>query len=346
MLVRGVCDVITRFLARCLLAFCCLLAAASPALAGGEAGGDAAAMAELKREANQAAARWSRARAEQLKVGWEVNGLERKVADLERRMGMLRQAALRGAAAMYKRDSMVDSVSGLGDTEAVLGSARRSKLIGQVNQLAGEAVATLGDTARQLRTQRRALDDRRKQQDKVVDQLAGERRAVEGRLAAMVKAEKELRARQVALAKAQSRASRSKPAQVVRARPGLGGSFICPINGPVAFSDDWGDGRGHKGNDLMNPRGTENVAVVAGTVSTRHWGGGGLTIFLTGDDGNTYVYMHLLELVGPYPRHVEQGEVVGLTGASGNATAYHTHFEFHPGHEAAIDPYPLISTHC
>lgn len=346
MLVRGVFDVTTRILARCLLVFCCLLAAASPALAGGEAGIDAAAMTALKREANQAAARWSRARAEQVKVAREVNGLERKVADLERRMGVLRQAAMRGAAAMYKRDSMVDSASGLGDTEAALGSARRSKLIGQVNQLAGEAVQTLGTAARQLRTQRRALDDRRQQQDKIVDHLAGERRAVEGRLAAMAKAEKELRARQVALARAQARAGRSKPAQVVRARPGLGGSFICPINGPVAFSDDWGDGRGHKGNDLMSPRGTENVAVVAGTVSTQHWGGGGLTIFLTGDDGNTYVYMHLLELVGPYPRHVEQGEVIGLTGASGNATAYHTHFEFHPGHGAAVDPYPLISTHC
>lgn len=346
MLARGVFDVTTRILARCLLALCCLWAAASPALAGGDAGVDAAEMADLKREANQAAARWSRARAEQVKVSQEVTALERKVGDLERRMGILRQAATRGAASMYKRDTMVDSAAGLGDTDAALGSARRTKLIGTVNQLAGDAVQTLGDTARQLRTQHRALSDRRREQTKVVDRMAGERRAVEGRLAAMVKAEKELRARQVALAKAEARASRSKPAQVVQARPGLGGSFICPINGPVAYSNDWGDGRGHRGNDLMNPKGTENVAVVTGTVSTRRWGGGGLTIFLTGDDGNTYVYMHLLQLVGPYPRHVEQGEVVGLTGASGNATAYHTHFEFHPGHGAAVNPYPLISTHC
>ncbi|MGH8974088.1 MAG: M23 family metallopeptidase, partial [Acidimicrobiia bacterium] len=82
------------------------------------------------------------------------------------------------------------------------------------------------------------------------------------------------------------------------------------------------------------------------TVSNRHWGGGGLTAFLTGDDGNTYVYMHLLQIVGPQPRHVEQGEVIGLTGASGNATAYHTHFEFHPGHGPAVDPHPLIAAHC
>jgi murein DD-endopeptidase MepM/ murein hydrolase activator NlpD len=339
-------DVTMRYLARCLLVCCCLLAAASPALAGGDAGSDAPALSDLKREANQAAARWSRARADQLRLQREVHGLEREVSDLERRMGVLRQAALRGATVMYKRDSIVDSMAGLGDTDAVLGSARRTKLIGNVNQLAGEAVQTLGDTARRLRTQRRTLDGRRRQQDGVVAQLAGERRAVEGRLAAMAKAEKELRARQLAAAKAQSRASRATPAVTVRARPALPGSFICPINGPVAFSDDWGDGRGHKGNDLMNPRGTENVAVVAGTMSSRQWGAGGLTVFLTGDDGNTYVYMHLLQVVGPQPRHVEQGEVIGLTGASGNASAYHTHFEFHPGHGPAVDPHPLIRAHC
>ncbi|HEY3239916.1 MAG TPA: hypothetical protein VGL92_10160, partial [Acidimicrobiia bacterium] len=118
-----------RNLARCLLVLCCLLAAASPALAGGDAGSDAS-LADLKREANQAAARWSRARAEQVRLHREVKGLERKVSDLEQRIGVLRQAAMRGAAVMYKRDSIVDSVAGLGDTEAVLGSARRTKLIG------------------------------------------------------------------------------------------------------------------------------------------------------------------------------------------------------------------------
>ena len=334
-----------RFLARCLLVCCCLLAAAPPALAG-DAGSDAASTADLKREANQAAARWSRARGEQVRLQRDVKGLERKVADLEQRMGVLRQAAMRGAAAMYKRDSVVDSVSGLGDMDAVLGSARRAKLIGKVNVLAGEAVRTLGDAARQLRTERRTLDGKRRQQDGVVAQLAGERRAVEGRLAAMAKAEKDLRIRELAAAKAQARVSRAKPPVALLARPGLPASFICPINGPVAYSDDWGDGRGHKGNDLMSPKGTENVAVVAGTVSNRHWGGGGLTAFLTGDDGNTYVYMHLSQVVGPQPRHVEQGEVIGLTGKSGNASAYHTHFEFHPGHGPAVDPHALIAAHC
>jgi murein DD-endopeptidase MepM/ murein hydrolase activator NlpD len=88
------------------------------------------------------------------------------------------------------------------------------------------------------------------------------------------------------------------------------------------------------------------VAVAAGTVESRIWGDGGLVVSLAGDDGNAYLYMHLLRLVGPMPRHVDQGETIALTGNSGNARGYHTHFEFHPGGGPAADPYPLISTHC
>jgi murein DD-endopeptidase MepM/ murein hydrolase activator NlpD len=121
--------------------------------------------------------------------------------------------------------------------------------------------------------------------------------------------------------------------------------FVCPLTGPFKWGDGWGAGRGHKGVDMLAPRGTENVAVVPGTFESHFWGGGGLTIFLNGDDGNTYVYMHLLRTVGD-PRHVEAGELIGLTGASGNASAYHTHFEFHPGGQGAVDPYPLLAAHC
>ena len=83
-----------------------------------------------------------------------------------------------------------------------------------------------------------------------------------------------------------------------------------------------------------------------GTFETRFWGGGGLTLFLLGDDGHTYVYMHLLRVVGDAGRHVDQGEVIGLTGASGNASAYHLHFEFHPGGGGAADPYPMLVSAC
>ena len=87
-------------------------------------------------------------------------------------------------------------------------------------------------------------------------------------------------------------------------------------------------------------------AVVNGTIETRPWAGGGITVFLHGDDGNTYVYMHLMQIVGAIPRPVTQGEVIGLVGMTGDARGFHTHFEFHPGGGDAVSPYPLLSTAC
>ena len=125
--------------------------------------------------------------------------------------------------------------------------------------------------------------------------------------------------------------------------------FVCPIQGPLTFTDTWGaprpGGRRHEGTDLMNAYGTPNVAVVSGEFETHHSGLGGLSIYLHGDDGNTYYYAHLSQIVGP-DRRVARGEVIARTGSSGDATTPHTHFEFHPGGGPAVNSYPLVRAHC
>ena len=97
----------------------------------------------------------------------------------------------------------------------------------------------------------------------------------------------------------------------------------------------------------MSPNGTPNVAVVAGTVTQKEGNLSGLGVYLRGDDGNSYWYFHLSAYEGP-PRHVEQGEVVGYVGSSGNAdaSAPHTHFEYHPGGGGAVNPYPVARAAC
>jgi murein DD-endopeptidase MepM/ murein hydrolase activator NlpD len=127
--------------------------------------------------------------------------------------------------------------------------------------------------------------------------------------------------------------------------------FVCPVSGPHRFTNDWGTprsgGRRHAGNDMMASYGTPVVASVDGIVTGTASGSGGVTFELVGDDGNTYVGMHLSRLSGASGR-VAQGEVLGYVGTSGNARggSPHLHFEIHPGGGSAVNPYPTLVTYC
>ncbi len=126
---------------------------------------------------------------------------------------------------------------------------------------------------------------------------------------------------------------------------------MCPVQGPRAFSNDWGQprsgGRRHQGNDILSPRGTPVVASVSGTVRGHNSSLGGISYYLKGDDGNTYFGTHLDSLSGASGR-VAQGAVLGTVGDSGNARGgpTHLHFEIHPGGGAPVNPYPTLSQYC
>ncbi|HET9950031.1 MAG TPA: M23 family metallopeptidase [Longimicrobiales bacterium] len=98
----------------------------------------------------------------------------------------------------------------------------------------------------------------------------------------------------------------------------------------------------HRGVDLDVPPGTQVHAMAdarvrfAGTMS-----GFGNVVWLDHGGSILTVYAHLSEIRVREGDYVRRGEVVGLSGATGNVTAPHLHFEvWRWGHE--VDPVPLL----
>ncbi len=127
----------------------------------------------------------------------------------------------------------------------------------------------------------------------------------------------------------------------------VGAGFVCPVLGPTAFTDTFGDshqGVRHIGVDMMGHLNQEIVAVVSGTVRHTHTGLGGNQVWLYGDDGNRYFYAHL-NRYGAAGR-AGAGQVVGYMGSTGQTGAVHLHFEVHPGGGAAVNPTPIVAAYC
>ena len=188
------------------------------------------------------------------------------------------------------------------------------------------------------------------------DELAIQRAELAGASESVVDESKRL---QTQLAEAQDEYARltrqtapsgaSAPSSAPLALQSTDGMY-CPVAGPVSFVDSWGaprSGHTHQGVDMMAAYGTPIVAVTSGTITySAYDGSGGNMIFLSGDDGNAYWYMHNQNnLVSG--GHVSAGQHIANVGDTGNAAGTpHLHFEYHPGGGSAVDPYPLAASLC
>lgn len=118
------------------------------------------------------------------------------------------------------------------------------------------------------------------------------------------------------------------------------------------------EGRTHHAIDIHAPRGTPVIAVADGTIRKLHSGArGGRAIYLMDDDGTTrYYYAHLDGYAEGLRegQRVEQGEVIGYVGDTGNAQPgdYHLHFSVAILDNASrwwegenLNPYDLLAPH-
>lgn len=166
----------------------------------------------------------------------------------------------------------------------------------------------------------------------------------------------EERARQIAAAKAA--ASRGVDFSSPGPSAPSNGNYACPLDPSVtSFIDSWGfprsGGRRHKGTDIMGPTGSLVYAYTDGVIS-RHSNNrlGGISLYLTGEDGFTYYYAHLQGYTsqGAVGTVVSAGDHIAFNGSTGNASASapHIHLEQHPAgnRNAAVNPYRGLAAAC
>jgi murein DD-endopeptidase MepM/ murein hydrolase activator NlpD len=130
-------------------------------------------------------------------------------------------------------------------------------------------------------------------------------------------------------------------------------TFVLPITGSYvstgyqASSSLWSSGS-HTGIDFHAASGTSVHAVGSGTVVEAGWGGSyGNQIVIKMNDGTYTQYGHLSSLAVSVGQTVTPGERIGLSGATGNVTGAHLHFEARTTAEygSDMDPVAYLRTH-
>ncbi|HYH49464.1 MAG TPA: hypothetical protein VEG38_07935, partial [Acidimicrobiia bacterium] len=269
-----------RTLLRTLIVTVLCLAVSAPA--GAARRDDQPTRQDLQRRADQAAVRYDRAVAELSKLADEIGRLQRRIGDAEAKMAPLRASVTRRAVAVYTSESGLDAVSGFANGDDLVESARAAKLASGASAGEYAAIRAIAAASIDMARRRDELDGRLADQQRVTDELRTERKNVEMALAVISKRDRALQSRLITRASRGERAPHEAPPGPIPVAPG----FVCPIRGPMTFTDSWGapraGGRGHEGTDLMSPHGTENVAVVSGTFKTHRSGAGGLSIYLYG----------------------------------------------------------------
>ncbi|MGW7610811.1 LysM peptidoglycan-binding domain-containing M23 family metallopeptidase [Streptomyces sp. NPDC054766] len=132
-----------------------------------------------------------------------------------------------------------------------------------------------------------------------------------------------------------------------------GSGYTLPVQGSsvgtgykVAGSM-WSSGY-HTGVDFVVPTGTTIKSIAAGTVVSAGWGGAyGNQVVIQHADGKYSQYAHMSSLSVSAGQTVTEGQQIGLSGATGNVTGPHLHFEIRttPDYGSDVDPVAYLRSH-
>jgi murein DD-endopeptidase MepM/ murein hydrolase activator NlpD len=217
-----------------------------------------------------------------------------KAVSLERRLAVLERAQRRTAERI---------------------EARRNEIV----QVKSRAVAAR-DSVAAARASRTSL----------LTRVRTQRRTLEGSLASMRREEAGVRRKIAAAAASQSMPAAASGSASARTRGS--GALVWPAEGQFTspFGQRWG--RLHAGIDIAVPTGTAVRAADAGTITIAGWTGGyGNYVCIDVGSGLTACGAHNSQLKVRVGQRVARGEVIALSGNTGNSTGPHVHFETRVG---------------
>ncbi|MEU1851001.1 M23 family metallopeptidase [Streptomyces sp. NPDC019990] len=205
-------------------------------------------------------------------------------------------------------------------------------------------VVTIGDTVAQQ------VDAQAAAQKQAAEEAAAKRKAEE---AARKRAAEIAEKAKEAAKKAAEEAREAKERAAREAERKLLGSFVSPIPGSYVSTGYktggavWSSGS-HTGVDFHAATGTPVHAVGMGTVVEAGWGGSyGNQVVIKMNDGTYTQYGHLSSISVSVGQQVTPGQQIGLSGATGNVTGAHLHFEARtsPEYGSDIDPVAYLRSH-
>ncbi|MFE9626081.1 M23 family metallopeptidase [Streptomyces sp. NPDC006527] len=217
-------------------------------------------------------------------------------------------------------------------TTGVIGTVASSPALAAetpVEQTGLMPVVTIGDSVAER------IDDQAAAQKQAAQEEAARKEAA-AEAAAKVKEEREERAR------AAREAERKRLNTFVSP---IAGSYVS--TGYRSGGSLWSSGS-HTGIDFHASSGTPVHAVGLGTVVEAGWGGAyGNQVVIRMNDGTYTQYGHLSSISVSVGQKVTPGQRIALSGATGNVTGPHLHFEARtsPEYGSDIDPVAYLRGH-
>ena len=330
-----------------------LAIAAAPFLSGRAAGQESlsdleARMETLQGELDAATARIEELRGEADMFQQRIDGIASRMDELGAQEAKLRSEVVKRADELY-RSGNAGMIEALFGSDSFSEMTMRADILQEISSQDAAVFVELSRSQAELERLEEDIKEQRAQLAQTTDTVIEEAAALEARFDEVAAEYEDLKSKLAAQAPAPSSGGGSSAPAIAAAPISTNGKF-CPVAGPTSFIDSWGaprSGHTHQGVDMMGSYGTPLVAVTSGTITYAAYdGSGGNMIFLSGDDGNAYWYMHNQEnlVTGG---HVQAGQQIATLGDTGNAAGTpHLHFEYHPGGGAAVNPYPLVASLC